>query len=71
MWRSEVEDYCEVVKDGMKEVLEAVKGEKEEIVERHVEAKWWDQRSELWRLLKRYTEGEGKKIVVGTKKENG
>ena len=30
LWRSEVEDYCEVVKEGMKEALEAVKGQKEE-----------------------------------------
>ena len=28
VWKSEVEDYCEVVKGGMKEALEAVKGQK-------------------------------------------
>ena len=64
VWKSEVEDYCEVVKGGMKEALEAVKGQKEEVEERNCEAHWWKERSELWRLLKRYTEG-------GIKKDNG
>ena len=71
MWTSEVEDYCEVVRGGMKEALEAVKGQKEEVEDRHLEAHWWKERSELWRFLKRYTEGEAKKIVSGIKKDNG
>ena len=37
-WRSEVEDYCEVVKNGMKEILEKVRTRKDQIEEEHVEA---------------------------------
>ena len=40
VWKSEVEDYCEVVKGGMKEALEAVKGQKEEVEERDLETHW-------------------------------
>ena len=55
----------------MKEALEEARGLKDEVNEDHLEAKWWKEKSELWRLLKRYTEGEAKKIVSGTKKDNG
>ena len=39
-WKSEVEDYCEVVKEGMKAVLEATKGKKEEIEQEQVTSRW-------------------------------
>ena len=40
VWKSEVEDYCEVVKGGMKEALEALKGQNEEVEEPNLEAHW-------------------------------
>ena len=39
-WRREIQDYCDVVKDGMKDALEEVRGLKDEVGEEHLDTKW-------------------------------
>ena len=55
LWESEVEDYCEVVMDGTKEVSDEVRNKKQPIEEVDVKTTWWKVRSDIWRLLKRFT----------------
>ena len=57
-WRSEVEDYCEEVFPGMKEILDKVRLSETQVQEtwfEAAEAKWWSRGEALWRFLKRYT----------------
>ena len=49
-WKGEVEDYCEEVMDGTKEVLEEVRNKNNTIEEADVKATWWKRRAEIWRL---------------------
>ena len=78
IWQEEVADYIDTVTPGMKEVLEAV--DKEEGV---VDELWRDgmthkyhgdllkEHTNIWRLLRRITEGEAKKVVMSVKNEDG
>ena len=70
-WKSEVEDYCEVVMQGTKEVLEEVRNKKDAIEERDLRGTWWKIRSDIWRLLKRFTSGEARRIITSVNKDNG
>ena len=70
-WKGEVEDYCEEVMDGTKEVLEEVRNKKNTIEETDVKATWWKRRAEIWRLLKRFTSGEARRIITSVNKDNG
>ena len=70
-WKSEVEDYCEVVMEGTKDVMEEVRNKKDVIEELDVKALWWGVRGELWRLLKKFTSGEARRIVTSVSKDNG
>ena len=45
-WKSEVEDYCEIVMEGTKEVLEEVRNNKNAINEADVNTSWWKIRAE-------------------------
>ena len=65
-WKEEVEDYCEAVSEGMKEMLAEAKSKKEAIEEANMDKGWWDMRGELWRLLKRYSTGEANKNHQGS-----
>ena len=40
-WKSEVEDYCEVVMEGTKEVLEELRNKRNTIEETDVKTSWW------------------------------
>ena len=70
-WKGEVEDYCEVVMDGTKEVFEEMRNKKHPIEEADVKAKWWNVRGDIWRLLKRFTSGEARRIITSVNKDNG
>ena len=70
-WKSEVEDYCELVMDGTKEVFEEVRNKKQPIEEVDVKTTWWKVRSDIWRLLKRFTSGEARIIITRVNKDSG
>ena len=56
-WKSQVEDYCEVVMDGTKEILEVVRNNTRAIKTTNAKVKWWNIRAEIWRLLNIFTSG--------------
>ena len=70
-WKGEVEDYCDVIMEGTKDVLEEVRNKRDTIEETDVKDKWWKIRSDLWRLLKRFTSGEARRIITSVNKDNG
>ena len=70
-WKSEVEDYCEVVMYGTKEILEEIRNKKSGIEEADVKVTWWNIRADIWRLLKRFTSGEARRIITSVNKDNG
>ena len=74
-WQSDVEDYCEEQLAGMKEELKHVKKSDTEVDEIKFMAagkeRWWPQGEALWRFLKRYTSGDARRVVLGTREDNG
>ena len=70
-WKGEVEDYCEAVMEGTKDALEEVRSRKDAIEEADMKRAWWNIRGELWRLLKRFTAGEARRIITSVNKDNG
>ena len=40
-WKGEVEDYCDVIMEGTKDVLEEVRNKRDTIEETDVKDKWW------------------------------
>ena len=70
-WREDAQDYCEEVHGGMKEVMEKVRKSNEVVTEETVGKEWWNRKEALYRFLKKYTSDEPKKVVVGTRKDNG
>ena len=71
MWKSEVEDYAEETMPGIREYIEKVKNEEEEVSEVDWDDEAWNQREMIWRFLKRYTTGEAKKVVTSVSHRNG
>ena len=69
--KADVEDYCEETFQGMKKWMDEVKTAEEEISEEMLPGDWWDRGAMLWRFLKKYTEGDGRKIIAGVRGENG
>jgi hypothetical protein len=59
----------------MKEQLDAVKELEEEVEEMNFDnddgEDWWSRSGMLWRFLRKYTDGEAKKIVTSVSKKNG
>ena len=73
-WKSDVEDYCEEMFEGMKEMLEKTRKANMEVGEEWfttAEQSWWERGEQLWRFLKRYTGGELKTIVQSVRMDNG
>ena len=73
-WKAEVEDYCEEVYPGMKDILERARTSEETVDElwfKVTEAGWWARAETLWRFLKRYTGTEAKRVVQGVQEDNG
>ena len=70
-WREEVEDYTDEVYEGMAEELKRVRGTNREIERGMLSEKWWGKRQKLWTLLKKFTEGEAKRIITNEKDRNG
>ena len=46
-WKGEVEDYCDVIMEGTKDVLEEVRSKKDSIEETDVKTRWWKIRSDI------------------------
>ena len=57
--------------EGTKEVSEEVRSKRDTIEETHVRERWWKIRADLWRLLKRFTSGEARRIITSVNKDNG
>ena len=70
-WKGEVEDYCDVIMEGTKDVLEEVRNKRDTIEETDVKGRWWKIRADLWKLLKRFTSGEARRIITSVNKDNG
>ena len=70
-WKADVEDYCEETFLGMKKWLDEIKTADEEVTEEMLPGDWWSRGAMLWRFLKKYTEGDGKKIIAGVRGDNG
>ena len=77
-WHEEVADYMDTVTPGMKAVLEAVEHEESLVDEVWRETNkamhsdgLMNECSNVWRLLKRITDGEAKKVVMSVKNEDG
>ena len=45
-WKGEVEDYCDVIMEGTKDVLEEVRSKKDSVEETDVKGRWWKVRAE-------------------------
>ena len=73
-WKSDIEDYCEEIFPGMKEMLEKVRDSDITVDEVWFEGStsmWWQRSDMLFRFLKRYTGTEAKRIVIGVSDDNG
>ena len=70
-WREEIEDYADEVYEGMAEELKRVREVNKEIEKGTMKSTWWDKRQKLWTLLKKFTEGEAKRIITNEKGRNG
>ena len=76
-WQEEVADYVDTMTPGMRKVLADIDQETDVIDDlwRHVRetknGKVMEEHTNLWRLLRRVTEGKSKKVVMSTKDEDG
>ena len=76
-WQEEVADYVDTVTPGMKKVLAEIDQETDVIDElwRHARetkyGKVLEEHINFWRLLRRITDGESKKVVMSVKDEDG
>jgi len=71
-WKTDVEDMLECSVPGMGLVLDKARKEKTEVGEEVLDsASMWSRRDRLYRYLRRYTEGEGRKTVEGARDNNG
>ena len=66
-----MEDYVEELMPGMKEALDKVRDCEDEIEELTFENDEWEQKEMLWRFLRKYTEGDAKKVVASVHERNG
>ena len=55
----------------MAEELKRVREMNREIERGMMSGKWWEKRQKLWTLLKKFTEGEAKRIITNEKGRNG
>jgi hypothetical protein len=63
-WKGDLEEYCEDTFPGFKEKMENVKKAEEEVDDEwflHLDDCWWQRADQLWRLLRRFTEGEARR----------
>ena len=73
-WKSDIEDYCEEMFPGMKEMLEKARDSDITVDEPWFEGAtemWWQKSDMLFRFLKRYTGTEAKRVVLGVSDDNG
>jgi hypothetical protein len=73
-WVGDVAEYCENIYSGMKDIMQqACKADNdiEEAWFNDTDDCWWERADELWSLLRRYTEGEARRVVMGVANNNG
>ena len=57
--------------EGTKAILEETRSKRDPIEEKDVRSGWWKVRADSWRLIKRFTSGEAKRIITSVNKDNG
>ena len=73
-WKGDVEEYCEHIHRGMKDIMDqATKadGEIEEQWFHNTEDCWWDRSEVLWSFLRRFIDGEARRVVLSVSNCNG
>ena len=78
VWQEEVADYIDTMTPGMKKILEEVDKEegvvdelwRDSLSDRHAESLVKENQN-VWRLLRRITDHEAKKVVMSVKNEDG
>ena len=71
-WKTDAEDMLEGSVSGMGELLDKVRLAKAEIDEGFIgNEAMWKRKDRLYRFLRRYTDGESRKVVEGARANNG
>ena len=71
-WKTDAEDMLEGSVNGMGELLDKVRLAKAEIDEGFIgNEAMWKRKDRLYRFLRRYTDGESRKVVEGARANNG
>jgi hypothetical protein len=73
-WKADVEDYCEEMFEGMKDILDKVRKSEDAVTYEAfaaTEEEWWSKAEQLYRFLRRFTEGEARRVVQSVREDNG
>ena len=73
-WKGDIEEFCVESAPGMKEVLKKVKK-----ADTDVDEEWfigglgvrWERSGQLWRLMRRFTDSEARRVVLSVREYNG
>ena len=66
-----MEDYTEEMTSGYREQLEKVRKITTVIAATDIDPKWWEQRKNLYRFLRRYTSDHLRQLIEAVGEENG
>jgi hypothetical protein len=73
-WKGDIEEYCEESAPGMKEILERTKKSEYDVDEEwfgNDPDGWWERADQLWRLMRRFTDGEARRVIMSIRNDNG
>ena len=71
-WKADVEDYAEETMSGIKKYLDIAREADEEVELLTLgDEKWWNKAEMIWRFLRKYSDGDAKKIVSSVRMRNG
>ena len=73
-WKGDIEEFCEESAPGMKDILERVKKSEEDVDEGWFDNDpdvWWHRADQLWRLMRRFTDGEARRVAMSVRNDNG
>jgi hypothetical protein len=73
-WKGDIEEYCEHIHRGMKDIMDQstkADGDIEEQWFNDTDDCWWEYSDQLWSLLRRFTEGEARRVVMSVAHNNG
>jgi hypothetical protein len=73
-WTGDLVEYCENTYTGMKDIMfqaHKADGDIEEQWFNDTDDVWWERSDQLWGLLRRFTDGEARRVVMGVAHNNG